>query len=105
MPREGAAPGRRHPDAALPAGLFPVRHRKPISDPTQQQSANCPRGMTVSAGAYSAGVMDFLIEAMDAWCAERSRQIEQFGDRYDQWTIPPHELQLAVMAGASPRIV
>ena len=56
---------------------------------------------TVSAGAYSAGVMDFLIEAMDAWYAERSRQLEQFGDRYDQWTIPPHEMQLAVMAGAS----
>jgi hypothetical protein len=44
---------RRHPDAALHAGLFPVRHRKPISDPTQQQSANCPLGVIASALAGS----------------------------------------------------
>lgn len=56
---------------------------------------------TVSAGAYTAGVIDFLVEAMDAWYAERERQAVRFGENYDQWTIPPHELQLAVMAGAS----
>jgi hypothetical protein len=56
---------------------------------------------TVSAGAYTGGVIDFLIEAMDAWYAERERQTQQFGANYDQWTIPPHELQLAAMAGAS----
>lgn len=56
---------------------------------------------TVSAGAYTAGVMDFLIEAMDAWYAERARQQQQFGTQYDQWTIPPHEVQLAAMTGAS----
>jgi hypothetical protein len=56
---------------------------------------------TVSAGAYTAGVMDFLIEAMDAWYAERNQQVRRFGDDYDRWTIPPHEVQLAVMAGAS----
>ena len=56
---------------------------------------------TVSAGAYTAGVIDFLIEAMDAWYAERARQIQQFGTDYERWTIPPHELELAAMAGAS----
>jgi hypothetical protein len=56
---------------------------------------------TVSAGAYTAGVIDFLVEAMDAWYSERVRQIEQFGTNYDEWTILPHELELAVMAGAS----
>ncbi|HTM50697.1 MAG TPA: hypothetical protein VL285_18510 [Bryobacteraceae bacterium] len=56
---------------------------------------------TVSAGAYTAGVMDFLIEAMDQWHVERQRQRDQFGAQYDRWTIPPHQLQLAVMAGAS----
>jgi hypothetical protein len=56
---------------------------------------------TVSAGAYTAGVMDFLIEAMDAWYAAREQQQQQFGAQYDRWTIPPHELQLAVMTGAS----
>ncbi|MBV8831171.1 MAG: patatin-like phospholipase family protein, partial [Acidobacteriaceae bacterium] len=56
---------------------------------------------TVSAGAYTAGVIDFLIEAMDAWYAERGRQTQQFGSDYDKWTIPAHELELSVMAGAS----
>jgi len=56
---------------------------------------------TVSAGAYTAGVIDFLVETMDAWYAERERQIERFGTNYEQWTIPPHEVELAVMAGAS----
>lgn len=56
---------------------------------------------TVSAGAYTAGVIDFLVEAMDAWYAERERQKQRFGDNYNAWTIPPHEVELAVMAGAS----
>src|ERR1700756_2958589 len=56
---------------------------------------------TVSAGAYTAGVIDFLIEAMDAWYAERDRQTQQFGSDYEKWTIPPHQLELSVMAGAS----
>ncbi len=56
---------------------------------------------TVSAGAYTAGVIDFLVEAIDAWYAERARQMEQFGTDYEHWTIPPHEIELAVMAGAS----
>lgn len=56
---------------------------------------------TVSAGAYTAGVIDFLVDAMDAWYAERARQIARFGTNYEQWTIPPHELELAVMTGAS----
>ncbi len=56
---------------------------------------------TVSAGAYTAGVMDFLIEALDAWYAEREKQKAAHGDRFDEWTIPPHELQLAVLTGAS----
>lgn len=56
---------------------------------------------TVSAGAYTAGVIDFLVEAMDAWYAERDRQTQQFGADYTRWSIPGHEAQLAVMAGAS----
>jgi len=43
----------------------------------------------ISAGAYSAGVMDFLLEALDCWEAERATR----GDE--------HEVGLQVMAGAS----
>ncbi len=56
---------------------------------------------TVSTGAYTAGVVDFLIEAMDAWTATRDEQFRQFGEDYDRWTIPPHEVRLAALTGAS----
>ena len=56
---------------------------------------------TISAGAYTAGVVDFLIDAMDAWYAERKRQIQAHGDRFEEWDIPPHEMELSVLSGAS----
>jgi predicted acylesterase/phospholipase RssA len=45
----------------------------------------------VSAGAYTAGVLDFLIEALDAWHdAKLGRQ-----------SVPMHEVSIEVMSGAS----
>ncbi len=55
----------------------------------------------VSAGAYTAGVMDFLIDALDTWYAKRDEQKAKYGDDYDQWEIPAHEVRLFVMTGAS----
>lgn len=46
----------------------------------------------VSAGAYTAGVMDFLIEALDTW-----EQKKQSGEK----NIPSHTVKLSVMGGAS----
>jgi hypothetical protein len=46
----------------------------------------------VSAGAYTAGVLDFLIQALDEWHAAK-----QAGDP----DCPPHEVRLKVLAGAS----
>jgi hypothetical protein len=46
----------------------------------------------VSAGAYTAGVVDFLIQALDQWHA---------GKRGDDPRCPRHEVSLKVMAGAS----
>lgn len=51
----------------------------------------------VSAGAYTAGVVDFLIEALDTWYAARAAQPADPA----QWVVPAHELRLAVMSGAS----
>lgn len=46
----------------------------------------------VSAGAYTAGVMDFLIQALDAWhTAKQERPTE----------VPPHNVSLKVLSGAS----
>jgi len=55
----------------------------------------------VSAGAYTAGVLDFLIDAVDAWYAVREAQRAQHGDDIETWTIPAHEVLLEVMTGAS----
>ena len=45
----------------------------------------------ISAGAYTAGVLDFLIEALDEWEAAKQR-----GD-----VVPRHEVSLEVFSGAS----
>lgn len=49
-------------------------------------------GGTVSAGAYSAGVLDFLVEALDAWAAAKAA-----GDP----KVPRHDVVLNVVAGTS----
>lgn len=45
----------------------------------------------VSAGAYTAGVLDFLVEALDAWTAAKAR-----GE-----AVPQHGISLEVASGAS----
>src|SRR5262250_451740 len=44
----------------------------------------------ISAGAYTAGVIDFLLQALDEW--EKARTTG---------TAPPHQVKLKVMTGAS----
>jgi hypothetical protein len=46
----------------------------------------------VSAGAYTGGVMDFLLQALDAWYAEKDRPGSD---------APPHDVRLRVATGAS----
>lgn len=55
----------------------------------------------VSAGAYTAGVLDFLIEALDEWYDARETQRALHGDDFESWTIPAHEVKLDVLSGAS----
>jgi hypothetical protein len=55
----------------------------------------------VSAGAYTAGVLDFLVQALDAWYDERARQLAQFGTDTKLWTVPTHDVVLQVLTGAS----
>ena len=45
----------------------------------------------ISGGAYAAGVMDFLIQALDAWEREKSAGAN----------VPGHEVRIRVMSGAS----
>ncbi|MFM0520738.1 patatin-like phospholipase family protein [Caballeronia jiangsuensis] len=54
----------------------------------------------ISAGAYSSGVMDFLIEALDAWEAAKEAE-RKSGKPQKEWSVPPHDVVLRVFAGAS----
>jgi len=55
----------------------------------------------VSAGAYTAGVLDFLVEALDAWYDARADQLRLHGKDVQTWTIPAHDVTLEVLTGAS----
>jgi hypothetical protein len=46
----------------------------------------------ISAGAYTAGVMDFIMEALDAYEAAKTQP---------DWDGPTHDVRIPVMAGAS----
>lgn len=54
----------------------------------------------ISAGAYSAGVFDFLIEALEAW-ERRKRSLRDQGVPPAQWDVPSHDVVMPVMSGAS----
>lgn len=56
---------------------------------------------TISAGAYTAGVLDFLIQALDAWHAlKAARQDDGIAPGDDEACLR-HEVRLKVIAGAS----
>jgi hypothetical protein len=52
----------------------------------------------VSAGAYTAGVFDFLFQALDAWEQEKKRE-RSLADA--EKTVPTHAVKIAVITGAS----
>ncbi len=54
----------------------------------------------VSAGAYSAGVVDFLIEAIDLWYAAKESEASR-GVPREQWQVPPHDIRLRAISGSS----
>src|SRR5262249_31644143 len=55
----------------------------------------------VSAGAYTVGVLQLLVEALDEWYDAKESQRVAHGDDIQSWTIPAHDVQLDVMSGAS----
>ncbi len=55
----------------------------------------------VSAGSYTAGVLDFLIEALDRWERAKEQNIRDHGDAFEKWTVPPHAVRIVAVAGAS----
>lgn len=62
--------------------------------------AFCMAG-AVSAGAYTAGVMDFFIQALDEWENAKQRNRAQHGENYERWDVPWHDVVIKTMSGAS----
>src|SRR5689334_12401251 len=56
----------------------------------------------ISAGAYTAGVMDYLIEALENWEAakEENRKLGETHPNYDK-SIPMHDVVISTLGGAS----
>lgn len=63
-------------------------------DSTQTFELGLVMAGAISAGAYTAGVMDFLIEALDGWEAAKA-------DRTLAAGVPGHAVKLRAMSGAS----
>ena len=55
----------------------------------------------VSAGAYSAGVLDYLIEVLDDWEVAKEADALAYGTDFARWSVPPHAVRIRVVAGAS----
>lgn len=56
---------------------------------------------SVSAGAYTAGVIDFLLEALDEWEKKKQANQDEFGNDYNQWDVPWHNVVITGLSGAS----
>lgn len=56
----------------------------------------------VSAGAYTAGAMDYLIEVLEKWekAKAQNREIGKDNPGYDE-TIPMHDVEIPIFSGAS----
>lgn len=56
----------------------------------------------ISAGAYTAGVMDYLIETLDRWetAKEKNRQLGENHPDYDK-SIPMYDVVISTLGGAS----
>jgi len=56
---------------------------------------------TSSGGAYTAGVTDFILEALDEWqkIKDSNRSVHQ--DNYDKWDVPWHDVLITGLSGSS----
>ncbi len=55
---------------------------------------------TLSAGSYVAGVLDFLIEALDVWEKKKCQEKKTCSDP-TKWNVPGHDVIIPVISGAS----
>lgn len=82
----------------------PFKTHRPLNQPPAPPNTyelGIAMAGAVSGGAYTAGVLDYLIEALDHWEALKQKQRNKYGDNKEQWEIPFHDVCLKAMTGAS----
>lgn len=80
--------------------MTPETHATPKPGPDTPFEIGLVMAGAISAGAYTAGVIDFLIEALDEWESAKAFAREHPDDPKAR-ECPMHEVRLKVMAGAS----
>ncbi len=55
----------------------------------------------VSAGCYTGGAMDYLLEILDLWYDQKKKQAEGSEDEAFKGVIPPHDVIIDAIGGAS----
>ena len=66
--------------------------RRPMTGEPREFRIGLVMAGAISAGAYTAGVMDFLLEALEAWEAAK---------RADPTSVPSHAARIRALSGAS----
>jgi predicted acylesterase/phospholipase RssA len=80
------------PDVGYPVPEEPVEHYYPHKPEPGTFEIGLALGGTVSAGTYTAGVLDFLIEALDAWTVAKTA---------NDPLAPRHKVKLKIVCGTS----
>jgi hypothetical protein len=87
---------RTHPHpVGEPIDYFPLPETKP-----NLFEIGLVMGGTGATGPYSAGVLDFLIQALDEWekiCLREDKELVPV----DQWTVPHHKVRIRIITGTS----
>lgn len=85
-------PGIRFDPPPLPVEAYFPLDRKAQLPPDDTFEIGLVLGGTVSAAAYTAGVVDFLIQALDAWTVAKNAGSPD---------APDHKVRIRIMAGTS----
>lgn len=93
----------RFGEAVAPAVPEPVMMRGPNGEdvPLPCFELGLVMAGAVSAGAYTAGVLDYLIEVLDDWEVAKEADAKAHGTDFASWSVPPHAVRIRVVAGAS----
>ncbi|PPD20645.1 MAG: hypothetical protein CTY23_08110 [Methylomonas sp.] len=87
-----------------PAEQAVAFRQTPLPLPTNTFGLGLVLGGTVSAGAFTAGVLDFLTEALDEWQQAKEaedRNVESGRLSEEQRMVPAHNVSLAIITGSS----